>query len=51
MTNKQGKHTFTITVNNQPFETSAHQLTGAQVKSLAGHGLVAGDLGQLSGMK
>ncbi len=36
MATEQKTHTFTITVNNQPFETSAHQLTGAQIKSLAG---------------
>ena len=26
---------FTIFVNNQPFETDKHQLTGAQLKQLA----------------
>ncbi len=28
--------TFTIFVNNQPYTTSEHQLTGSQIKSLAG---------------
>jgi Multiubiquitin len=36
MATDQKTHLFTITVNNQPFETSAHQLNGTQIKSLAG---------------
>jgi hypothetical protein len=36
MTNEKSKSKFTIFVNNQPFETEEHQLTGAQVKQLAG---------------
>ena len=36
MATEKKTHTFTILVNNQPFETSAHQLTGAEIKSLAG---------------
>ncbi len=30
------EHEFTIYVNNKPFRTSAHDLTGSQIKSLAG---------------
>jgi Multiubiquitin len=30
------QHTFTILVNNQPFSTTAHELTGSQIKHLAG---------------
>ncbi len=30
------KHEFTIFVNNQSFETPAHELTGAETKALAG---------------
>jgi hypothetical protein len=26
---------FTITVNNKPYQTAAHELTGAQIKGLA----------------
>lgn len=29
-------HEFTIFVNNQPAKTAEHELTGAQIKSLAG---------------
>lgn len=29
-------HEFTIFVNNQPFKTAAHELTGAEIKALAG---------------
>jgi hypothetical protein len=28
-------HTFTIVVNNESFETDQHELTGAQIKTLA----------------
>lgn len=30
------RHEFTIYVNNQPFATQAHELTGAEIKALAG---------------
>lgn len=30
------KHEFTIFVNNQPFKTDKQELTGAQIKTLAG---------------
>lgn len=30
------EHSFTIFVNNNEFHTSEHQLTGAQIKALAG---------------
>jgi Multiubiquitin len=30
------QHEFTIFVNNQPFKTPAHELTGAEIKALAG---------------
>ena len=33
---EQAQHNFTIFVNNQPFVTAEHLLTGAQVKILAG---------------
>jgi hypothetical protein len=33
---EQTKHEFTIFVNNQPFKTSAHELSGAEIKALAG---------------
>ena len=36
MANDHEKHAFTIYVNNQPFETTEHELTGAQIKALAG---------------
>jgi len=29
-------HLFTITVNNNPYQTAAHVLTGVQIKALAG---------------
>jgi Multiubiquitin len=29
-------HEFTIFVNNQPFKTAAHELTGAEIKALGG---------------
>jgi Multiubiquitin len=32
----ESKANFTIFVNNQPFTTSEHRLSGAQIKSLAG---------------
>lgn len=32
----KGKETFTITVNNNAFQTQEHELTGAQIKHLAG---------------
>src|ERR1043166_7319137 len=34
-TTKASQATFTIFVNNRPFETHAHELTGSQVKQLA----------------
>ncbi len=33
---ENSKAKFTIFVNNQPFTTTEHRLTGAQIKSLAG---------------
>ncbi len=36
MTAEKSHAVFTITVNNIPFETRDHQLTGAQIKALAG---------------
>jgi hypothetical protein len=36
MTTEHHKHEFTIYVNNQSFQTGQHQLTGAQIKVLAG---------------
>lgn len=36
MTPDQTHHSFTILVNNQSFQTSEHELTGTQIKSLAG---------------
>src|SRR2546421_7989715 len=30
------EHDITIFVNNQPFKTAKHELTGAQIKALAG---------------
>jgi Multiubiquitin len=36
MEENKRKTGFTIFVNNKPFETDEHQLTGAQVKKLAG---------------
>ncbi len=33
---EEKKHELTIFVNNQPFKTSKHELTGAQIKALAG---------------
>lgn len=30
------KHAFTIFVNNNPFPTDEHKLSGAQIKTLAG---------------
>lgn len=35
-----GTRVFTIFVNNKPFNTSEHELTGGQIKDLAG---VSGD--------
>jgi len=35
MTPQGERHAFTILVNNQPFSTTAHQLTGAEIKTLA----------------
>lgn len=32
---EHGKETFTIFVNNNEFQTSAHELTGSQIKQLA----------------
>ncbi len=36
MANEHEKHETTIYVNNQPFKTAEHELTGAQIKALAG---------------
>jgi hypothetical protein len=36
MANEHEKHEITIFVNNQPFVTTEHELTGRQVKALAG---------------
>ena len=33
---EQSQATFSVCVNNQEFQTKEHQLTGAQIKSLAG---------------
>lgn len=35
-TEKKEKHEITIFVNNQPFRTWAHELSGAEIKALAG---------------
>lgn len=32
---EHSKATFTIFVNNQEFQTTAHEMTGAQIKALA----------------
>ncbi|MFI5089183.1 MAG: multiubiquitin domain-containing protein [Terriglobales bacterium] len=32
---KREKHEITIYVNNQPFKTNHHELTGAQIKALS----------------
>jgi hypothetical protein len=32
----EGRHSFTVTINNQAFETEAHQLTGVEIKTLGG---------------
>lgn len=36
MANEHGKPEIRIYVNNQPFKTEEHELTGAQIKALAG---------------
>ena len=36
MATEKNPHEFTILVNNQPFHTAAHELTGMQIKQLAG---------------
>jgi multiubiquitin len=36
MTNDHEKHEITIFVNNQPVKTTEHELTGTQIKTLAG---------------
>ncbi len=36
MANEPERHEITIYVNNQPFRTTEHELTGAQIKALAG---------------
>jgi multiubiquitin len=36
MANERERHEITIFVNNQPFKTAEHELTGAQIKALAG---------------
>ncbi len=35
MANEHERHEITIYVNNQPFETAEHSLTGTQIKALA----------------
>ncbi len=36
MADEHKKHEITIFVNNQPFKTAEHELTGTQIKALAG---------------
>ena len=36
MANEHEKHEITMYVNNQPFKTAERELTGAQIKTLAG---------------
>lgn len=36
MANESEKHEITIYVNNQPFKTEERELTGLQIKALAG---------------
>ena len=36
MENEHQSHEITIYVNNKPFKTTEHELTGAQIKSRAG---------------
>ncbi len=35
MANEHKNHEITIYVNNQPFRTAEHELTGSQIKALA----------------
>ena len=35
MANEHERHEITIYVNNRPFRTAEHELTGAQIKALA----------------